>query len=118
MNWFTGMPLSTWTFLKTSSAISGFCAGWLVAAPPPSRNYVVEQIAIEVAISAGPSIVGPQQHQNTGPCALHHQRRAWNVGSIHYRCATEEQTITGHREVGARAREHQAVHASKSRDHN
>src|SRR6266478_4505088 len=25
MNWLTGMPLSTWTFLKTSSARSGFC---------------------------------------------------------------------------------------------
>ena len=39
MNSFTVSPRSTWTFLKTSSAICGFCSGatWLLTGVIPSR---------------------------------------------------------------------------------
>ena len=53
MNSFTGIPLSTWTFLKTSSAISGFCsdAVWLVWARPkeiPSRHKIIPSMAQKI----------------------------------------------------------------------
>src|SRR5438034_3209646 len=47
MNSSAGMPLSTWTFLKTSSAISGFSAG--AAWPPANATHTIHTIVVAVA---------------------------------------------------------------------
>src|SRR6516225_6791027 len=45
MNWLTGMPFSNWTFLKTSSAISGFgCAVDCARAETPARSRLVAMV--------------------------------------------------------------------------
>src|SRR6266571_2788087 len=47
MNSSTGIPLRTWTFLKTTSDICGFWSGpvWPAAATRPSRNTVIVTMA-------------------------------------------------------------------------
>src|ERR1700726_1969210 len=54
MNSFTVSPRRTWTFLKTSSAICGFCSGpaWLLAGVIPSR-YTIGMAARIVRLDPG-----------------------------------------------------------------
>src|SRR6266446_3452139 len=48
MNSSTGIPLRTWTFLKTMSDICGFWSGpaWPAAVTRPSRNTVIVSMAL------------------------------------------------------------------------
>src|SRR5215470_5509826 len=49
MKSFTGMPLSTWTFLKTSSAISGLSRG-AVCPPSATARAAISAAATTVAV--------------------------------------------------------------------
>src|ERR1700722_14699242 len=56
------------------------------------RHYVIEQVAIEVAVGSGYWIVRSHQNQKRGPRALHHQGSTGNSGAIHTRGSPKEQT--------------------------
>src|SRR5579862_5017388 len=79
MNWFTGIPLSTWMFLKTCSAIRGGGSGraWPFANRPPSRHRTVvsfilspllpvEHLGAAVIVSVHRALGGDGQHLAVG----------------------------------------------------
>src|ERR1700730_10544432 len=59
MNSSTGIPLSTWTFLKTSSAISGFVsdAGWPPRAAWPFAGVTEPLSRQTIAVPNKPTVV-------------------------------------------------------------
>jgi hypothetical protein len=46
------------------------------------RNDVIEQVAVEIAVSAGGRIIGANRQQDSGPEPLHNQGHAGDIGAI------------------------------------
>src|SRR2546425_1939140 len=59
MNSSTGIPLSTWTFVKTSSAICGFSAwaAWPLAKATPKRQTVNVAVMMPIRIRIDPDFM-------------------------------------------------------------